>query len=123
METKIFDFKDLIVWQRAMDLVVKIYDMVKSLPQEERFALSDQMRRCVVSIPSNIAEGNGRTSTKEYVHFLSIAHGSATELLTQVLICRRLTLIPHAVSQPILDDIEQIRKMLISLSKTLLQKS
>ena len=63
------DFKDLIVWQKAMDLVVEVYNLVKKLPKEEQFALSDQMRRAVISIPSNIAEGRGRYSIKEYTHF------------------------------------------------------
>jgi len=65
---KIKDFKDLIVWQKAMDLVVEVYNLVKKLPKEEQFALSDQIRRAVISIPSNIAEGYERNSTKEYIH-------------------------------------------------------
>ncbi len=72
------DFKDLIVWQKAMELVVEVYNLVKKLPKEELFALSDQMRRSAISIPSNIAEGQGRNSTKEYIHFLAIAKGSKT---------------------------------------------
>ena len=67
------DFKDLIVWQRAMELVVEVYQLVKKLPKEELFALSDQIRRAVISIPSNIAEGQGRSSLKEFSYFLSIA--------------------------------------------------
>lgn len=64
------DFKDLILWQRAMNLVVEVYDLVKKLPKEEFFALSDQIRRAVISIPSNIAEGQGRNSSKEFIHYL-----------------------------------------------------
>ena len=67
------DFKDLIVWQRAMELVVEVYQLVKKLPKEELFALSDEIRRAVISIPSNIAEGQGRSSLKEFLYFLSIA--------------------------------------------------
>ena len=63
------DFKDLIVWQKAMDLVVEVYNLVKKLPKEEQFALSDQMRRAVISIPSNIAEGRGRYSIKRIYSF------------------------------------------------------
>ena len=66
-------YEDLIVWQKAMDLTVEIYRLVKFLPREETYALSDQMRRAVVSIPSNIAEGHGRSSTREFINFLYIA--------------------------------------------------
>ena len=79
-------YKDLIVWQKAMDLVDEIYTLVKVLPKEELFALSDQLRRSAVSIPSNIAEGYGRRGHKEFAQFLSIARGSLFELETQILI-------------------------------------
>ena len=74
--------EDLIVWQKAMDLTTEIYRLVKFLPREETYALSDQMRRAALSIPSNIAEGHGRNSNKEFANFLSIARGSLTELRT-----------------------------------------
>ena len=81
------NYKDLIVWQKSMSLAVKIYQIVKLLPKEELFVLSDQMRRAVVSIPSNISEGHQRNSSKEFKHFLSIAKGSLGELETQLLLC------------------------------------
>ena len=84
------NFKELIVWQKAIQLVVSVYDLVKEFPKSEMFALSDQMRRAVVSIPSNIAEGYERNSVKEYVHFLTIARGSKAELETQLHICEVL---------------------------------
>ena len=84
------DFKDLIVWQKAMVLVAEVYQLVKKLPQEEHFALSDQIRRAAISIPSNIAEGQGRNSTKEFIRFLAIAKGSKAELETQLLLCVRI---------------------------------
>ena len=90
MENKVKSYKDLIVWQKSMDLVIEIYKLVKKLPKEETYSLSDQMRRAVVSIPSNIAEGYTRKSTNEYLNFLSIANGSRTELETQLLICERI---------------------------------
>ena len=80
-------YEQLIVWQKAMDLTVEIYRIVKLLPREELYALSDQMRRASVSIPSNIAEGQSRNSTKEFVQFLNIAAGSNAELFTHLLIC------------------------------------
>ena len=85
-----YGFKDLIVWQKSMALTKEIYVLVKRLPKEELYALSDQMRRAAVSIPSNIAEGQGRTSPKEFAHFLSIANGSKAELETQLLLCVEL---------------------------------
>ena len=87
---KIEDYKDLIVWQRSMELAEEVYRLVKKLPKEELFALSDQIRRAVISIPSNIAEGYERNSTKEYIHFLSIAKGSKAELETQLLLCTKI---------------------------------
>ncbi len=80
-------YRDLVVWKRAMELVSEAYNLAKLLPKEETYALSDQIRRAAVSIPSNIAEGNGRVSMREYSRFLSIARGSKYELETQLLIC------------------------------------
>ena len=83
-------YQDLKVWQKAMDLTVEVYRLVKKLPKEETYALSDQMRRAVVSIPSNIAEGRDRNSNKEFVQFLHIARGSKSELETHLLISIRV---------------------------------
>lgn len=82
--------KDLIVWQKSMVLVRRLYEVTKAFPQEEMFGLVSQMRRAAVSIPSNIAEGYGRIYDKERVNFLSIALGSASELETQLIISRDL---------------------------------
>ena len=83
-------YRDLVVWQRAMELVEEVYWLSKKLPSEERFVLSDQMRRAAVSIPSNIAEGYARLAPKDYSRFLVIARGSTFELQTQMEICTRL---------------------------------
>ena len=80
-------FEDLIVWQQSMLLAREIYKLVQVLPVEERYALSDQMRRAAVSIPSNIAEGQARNTSKEFIQFLHIAKGSNAELITQLLLC------------------------------------
>jgi four helix bundle protein len=82
----LLSFKELIVWQKSMGLAKDVYQICKKLPAEERFGLVDQMQRCVVSIPSNIAEGNKRTTAKDYVQFLRTASGSAAELETKLLL-------------------------------------
>lgn len=98
-----------------MELVILVYSIVKSLPNEEKYALADQMRRCVVSIPSNIAEGHGRDTDKEFIKFLHISRGSLLELETQIEICFRLNYIPYEKELEILDYIYQINKMINSL--------
>ena len=82
-------FKELIVWQKAMDFVDEVYALQRGFPKTEVFGLCDQLRRAVVSIPSNIAEGHGRGSRKDYVHFLAIARGSVYETVTQLNIAKR----------------------------------
>ena len=89
------NYKELIVWQKAMTLTEEIYRIVKFLPKEELFGLSDQMRRAAVSIPSNIAEGHGRDTNGDFHRFLLIARGSLMELETQLEICKRLHYIPE----------------------------
>ena len=113
------DFKDLFLWKRAMDLVVEVYDLVKKLPKEELFALSDQIRRAVISIPSNIAEGQGRNSSKEFIHFLSIAKGSKAELETQLLLCVRINYLKELEIEKAMSLVEEVGKMLHSLQKRL----
>jgi len=84
-------YKDLVVWQKAMDLVIKIYKLTDNFPKSELFGLTNQMRRSVVSIPSNISEGKMRLSDKEFKRFLKIAYASASELETQLEIGKRLS--------------------------------
>ena len=105
-------FEDLIVWQKAMDLVVEIYKIVKLLPNEELYALSNQMKRAAVSIPSNIAEGQERSTTKDFIKFLHIAKGSKAELETQLLICIRLEYFTQ-------QQIQNAQKLLIEVGKML----
>lgn len=83
-------FRKLIVWQKAMKLVRQVYQLSKQFPVDERYALTDQLRRAAVSIPSNIAEGCGRASNKDYAHFLAIARGSLYEMLTQIQVAQDL---------------------------------
>jgi four helix bundle protein len=83
-------FRDLIAWQRGMDFVVEIYRATAVFPKVEQFGLTSQLRRCAVSIPSNIAEGHGRQTTRGFLNFLSIAYGSLNEAHTQIMIAERL---------------------------------
>lgn len=108
-------YKELIVWQKSMELVKEIYCLVKKLPKEETYGLSDQMRRAVVSIPSNIAEGNGRKSQVEYTRFLDIARGSQFELETQLHICIMLKYLTENETQKAFELIGEVGKMLNSL--------
>ena len=108
-------YKELIVWQKSMDLVELVYTLTKLLPSDERFSLTDQMHRAVVSIPSNIAEGHGRQTEKEYKQFLSIAKGSVSELETQLLICVRLKYLTSQQTEPVLAVCDEIRRMLTKI--------
>lgn len=108
-------YRDLIVWQKSMDLVDEIYKIIKLLPQEERFALSDQMRRSAISVPSNIAEGYERKSKKEYLQFLSIAKSSRAELETQLYICIRQNYITHSQADKAFGLCDEVGRILNAL--------
>lgn len=112
-------YKDFTVWQKSMDLAVEIYRLVKILPKSETYALSDQMRRAAVSIPSNIAEGQGRNSTREFTKFLSIARGSQCELETQLQLCTRFKYLTQDETEKALGLCEEVSKMLNALIKKL----
>ena len=111
-----FGYRDLIVWQKAMDLVDEVYSLVKHLPREELYALSDQMRRAAVSIPSNIAEGHGRKARREFLQFLSIATGSVFELETQLSICVRQRYLTEEQVQKALALCEDVGRILTRIS-------
>ncbi|MGB5794130.1 four helix bundle protein [Poseidonibacter sp.] len=116
----IHSYKDLIVWQKSIDFVESVYKLVKLLPKEETYALSDQIRRASVSIPSNIAEGFGRNSTKEYIHFLYISLGSASEVETQIIIGNRIGYFRDI--DIYISKINEIKKMLNALISSLKRK-
>ena len=113
------EFRDLIVWQKSMDLAIEIYNIVKCLPKEETFVLSDQIRRAAISIPSNIAEGQGRITSKEFIRFLSMARGSLWEVSTQLEICERLGYFDKSQTTKIYNQITEIAKMLNALSNSI----
>ena len=112
------NLKELKIWQKAVELATEIYRLTADFPQEERYGLTSQIRRSVVSISSIIAEGAGRNSEKEFVQFLSISNGSAYELQTQLIISKNLGLVATSLDD-ILDQIDQIQKMNYSLQQKL----
>lgn len=112
------NLKELKIWQKAVELATEIYRLTADFPQEERYGLTSQIRRSVVSISSNIAEGAGRNSEKEFVQFLSISNGSAYELQTQLIISKNLGLIVTSLDD-ILDQIDQIQKLNYALQQKL----
>ena len=115
-------YEELTVWQKAMDLVVEVYGLVKSLPGDELYVLSNQMRRAAVSIPSNIAEGQERSTTRDFVKYLHIAKGSKAELETQLLICVRLRYLTQPQTQAAQHLLVEIGKMLNALIRSLSAK-
>lgn len=110
-----FSFTDLIVWQKSISLVKEVYKITEDFPKRETFGLTDQIRRAVVSVPSNIAEGKQRQSVKEYIQFLYIAYGSCAEIYTQLILAIELQYISQSVLDKIIADLIEIEKMLNSL--------
>jgi four helix bundle protein len=112
---KIRDYRDLTVWQRAMELVVECYSATRHFPNNEIYGLSSQLQRAAVSVPSNIAEGNGRT-IGDYLRHLSIANGSLMELETHVRVARRLDYLNEAQEDQLLGLSREVGRMLASLT-------
>jgi four helix bundle protein len=107
--------KDLLVWQRSMDLVEDVYRLTASFPAAEQWILASQMRRAAISVPSNIAEGYGRQATGEYRHHLGIGRGSLLELETQLLLAKRLNYLQHSEVDSVLKEVEEISRMITTL--------
>ncbi len=112
--------KDLEVYKSSLDLVVMVYEITKALPSSENYGLTSQMRRAAVSIPSNIAEGSSRGSTKDFIRFINIATGSLSELETQLVIAEKIGYFD--TTNEITDSITSIRKMLYRLKQSLRKK-
>lgn len=112
-------YKELIVWQKSIELSKKIYSLTERFPKSEVFGIANQMRRAVVSIPSNIAEGYARGHRKEYLQFLSVAFGSGAELETQILIAKELNFIKEIECKEISSLLGEIMKMLNKLISSL----
>lgn len=113
------NYKELKVWQKAVDLAVKVYKSTIAFPREETYGLTSQIRRSSVSIASNIAEGAGRNSKKDFRNFLSISNGSLCELETQLLIANRISFLEEPILESLQKDIVEIQKMNWALQQTL----
>lgn len=112
-------YRNLLVWKKSFHLASKIYQETKTFPKEEMFGITSQMRRAAVSIASNIAEGKGRDSDKDFIRFLHIARGSCNELETQILISQELGYINKTNAASLQNDCEEILKMITSLIQKL----
>ena len=113
------NFEKLKIWQKAMDIAVQIYEISSLLPNDEKFNLIHQIKKCAVSIPSNIAEGAGRNHNKEFIQFLGIANGSTFELITQLILAKRLNLVSEEIIQPVITQLVEVSNMNFSFQKTL----
>lgn len=113
------NYQDLIVWRKAMDVVVDVYRLTKKFPKQELYGLTNQLRRAAVSIPSNIAEGHTRNSRAEYLNFLSIAQGSRAEVETQLLLSVRLGYLTSEETLPILSLLNEINRIISTIRQKL----
>ncbi|MCX7778667.1 MAG: four helix bundle protein [Patescibacteria group bacterium] len=118
-EGKIYSYRDLIVWQRAVDLVIAVYELTSKFPKEEFYGLVSQMRRAAISIPSNIAEGRRRGTRKDFCQFLNIAYGSGAELETQIEIVKKLPFGKRANFARVDTLLEETMKMLNKMISSL----
>lgn len=114
--------QNLIIWEKSMELAKSTYNLTINLPETEKYGLMTQMRRSAISIPSNIAEGAGRSSDKEFKHFLGIANGSVFELQTQLLLAKNLSLIQKMEVDPLIDICTELQKMIYSFRNNLNNK-
>ncbi|WP_313385543.1 four helix bundle protein [Chishuiella sp.] len=103
--------EDLIIWKKSIELVKQVYLICEKLPQDEKFGLISQIKRSVISISSNIAEGAGRNSNREFIHFLSITNGSSYELMTQIVLCIELDILKKTDTEKVINLINEIQKM------------
>jgi four helix bundle protein len=116
---KVRNYRDLAVWQKGMDIVLAVYQVTKSFPDDERFGLTSQLRRAAVSVPANIAEGHARSSTKDYLRYISIAIGSLAETATFIELAGRLNYSDIAELRKIFEMTAEERRMLRALQKSL----
>jgi len=113
------NFKNLKVWQKSVDLAVKIYKVTAEFPTSEKFGMTSQMRRACVSVPSNIAEGTAKSSSKSFSNSLEISLGESFELETQMIIAERVNLISEDIAQELESNISEIQRMIIGFKSSL----
>jgi four helix bundle protein len=113
------NYRDLKIWQRSMDLAVNVYNIVDTFPKEEKYGLSAQIKRSAVSIPSNISEGAGRATNKQFKYFLEVAMGSNNELQTQLELAVRFNYISQKTTELIIHEASKVYKMTLSFYNTL----
>jgi len=113
------DVKELRVWQKAIQLCKAVYGLTSGFPKAELYGLTSQMRRASVAIPSNVAEGRGRATRKEYRHFVAIGRGSAAELETQIVIAQELGFLAGADAEELLEGVREVSRMLNGLARSL----
>jgi len=113
------NYQELVAWQKAMDLVEDVYKLTKHFPREELYALTSQIRRAAVSVPSNIAEGQGRRTTSDFLRHLSIAYGSLREVETQAMIAQRLKYVAGANVKSVIDRAGDVGRLLNGLMSAL----
>ena len=116
---KVKNYQELLVWQKAMDLVEEVYIASKSFPREEIYGLTSQVRRAAISIPSNVAEGQGRRTTPNFLRYLSIAYGSLREVETQILIATRLRYLAQGRCQDVMKLTGEVGRLLNGLVASL----
>lgn len=114
-------YRDLIAWQRAIEVVEHTYRITREWPKEEMYGLTQQVRRAAVSVPANIAEGQGRNNPKEFVHFLGIAHGSLREVETYLVIASRLQFSDEHTNRDLMDKADEVGKLLRGLIRSIHQ--
>ena len=119
MNGRVRNYRDLVVWQKGIELTIDIYKLTSNFPESEKYGLTNQLRRAAVSIPSNIAEGHARKSDKEFGRFLRIALGSCAEIDTQIIISKELEYLPEDIGTGLSARVVEIQKMIYGLIKSL----
>ena len=113
------NYRELKIWQRSMDFVERIYEVSSKFPKEEKYGLTAQIRSCVVSIPSNISEGAGRGTNKQFKRFLEFSMGSINEVQTQIELAYRVRYLSQEIYEPLIDEALQIYKMVLGFYNSL----
>jgi len=122
MTVAVLNYRELIVWQKAMALVEAVYRATVGFPKDEVYGLTSQLRRAAVSIPSNITEGQGRNTTRDFLYFLSVAQGSVKEAETQILIAERLSYITKQLSTQLVKQTTEVGRLISGLTNSLNKK-